>query len=75
MYVYYMHAWCLQRPEKDIRSLGFRVTDNCVPPNTSWQPSTVAFTRKCGPGNFSLFLQLFFAKKKQDLKLQTFACL
>lgn len=71
MYVYHMHAWCLQRPEKDIRSLGFRVTDT----------QYVLATKHCGFYKEVWSRQLFslppafFAKKKQDLKLQTFACL
>ena len=38
VYVHYVHAWCLQRPEEDIRSPGTGNTDGFETPYGHWEP-------------------------------------
>jgi hypothetical protein len=35
--VYYVHAWCLQRPEDCVKSLETGVTDRCELPIFCWE--------------------------------------
>ena len=37
MYVYYVHAWCPQRPEEGTRAPGTGVKDGCVLPCGYWE--------------------------------------
>ena len=37
MSVHHVCAWCLKKPEDDVRTHGTGVTDSCEPPDVCWE--------------------------------------
>lgn len=68
-----MHAWCLWRPEKDIRFLGSGVIDGDEPSCGCWEPTkALSKSSKCSePQSISPDLDfLIFLRKELFLSKQ-----